>query len=267
MLIRIVSHSFLRHRRRKLLSLAAVALGITVATAVGTIALDVGDKVSRELRSFGANIAVMPVADCLPVVVGGVDYRPAGAGSFLQEPDLARIKKIFWRNNITALAPFLYLPARVETSSPRSAAAPVVLVGAWFDHALVVSKTETFKTGLRQLHTDWRVIGAWPAETVEPAERVEGAEPGEPAKTNAHGCLVGRRLAQRLGVSAGETLKVAPPAAAVVKDYTQAQDQRENAAFLERHTETAPPPVDFKVTGILDSGGLEDDQILAPLVK
>ena len=70
MLIRIVSHSFLRHRRRKLLSLAAVALGITVATAVGTIALDVGDNVSRELRSFGANIAVMPVADGLPAPRG-----------------------------------------------------------------------------------------------------------------------------------------------------------------------------------------------------
>ena len=57
----------MRRRRRKLLSLAAVALGITAATVVATLALDVGDQVNHELRSFGANIAVTPAADGLPV--------------------------------------------------------------------------------------------------------------------------------------------------------------------------------------------------------
>ena len=80
MIFRIVWESLARRRRRKLLSICAVALGIAVTAAVATLALDVGDKVSRELRSFGANLSVTPAADGLPVAVGGIDYRPAGAG-------------------------------------------------------------------------------------------------------------------------------------------------------------------------------------------
>src|SRR5579863_9993580 len=131
MLSRIIGRSLVRRRRRKLLSLAAVALGITVATAVATIALDVGDRVGRELRSFGANISVTPAADGLPVEIGGVDYRPAGSGACLAERDLVQLKRIFWRNNITAFAPFLYVPALVQAGTHSL---PTVVVGTWFAH-------------------------------------------------------------------------------------------------------------------------------------
>ncbi|MGH9650655.1 MAG: ABC transporter permease, partial [Terriglobales bacterium] len=91
MLSRVVGRSITRRRRRKLLSTLAVTLGIAVATAVATIALDVGDKVGRELRSFGANISITPAADSLPVSVGGVEYRPALPGAFLAETDLLKL--------------------------------------------------------------------------------------------------------------------------------------------------------------------------------
>lgn len=172
----------MRRRRRKLLSLAAVALGITVATAVATIALDVGDKVNRELGSFGGNLLVTPAADALAVSIGGVDYRPSGARAFLEERDLPRIKRIFWRNNITAFAPSLDVPVEVRSGG---AARTATLVGAWFDHSLTLSPGDSFETGLRKLHPDWRVDGAWPQED-------------DPAA-----CLVGRRLARALGVRPG----------------------------------------------------------------
>ncbi|HEV2492231.1 MAG TPA: FtsX-like permease family protein [Terriglobia bacterium] len=212
MLSRIIGRSLVRRRRRKLLSLAAVALGITVATTVATIALDVGDSVSRELRAFGANISVTPAADGLPVEIGGVDYRPAGSGAFLAERDLVQLKRIFWRNNITAFAPFLYVPGQVHAGT-RSLA--TVVVGSWFDHAMAVDRSQTFVTGLKKLHPAWRVNGAWPKE-------------GD-SKT----CLVGRRLARSLDVQPGR--------------------------------EVAVNQTPFTVSGTLDAGGAEDDQVLAPL--
>jgi len=194
MLIRIISRSIVRRRRRKLLSLAAVTLGIAVTTAVGTIALDVGDRVGRELRSFGANISLSPAADGLAVTLGGVDYRPAGAGGFLDETDLVKLKKLFWRNNIMAFAPFLDMRGKVGDRA-------VVMVGSWFDRDLTVDKSETFRTGLRRLHPTWKVQGQWPDDSA------------------LSSCLVGRRLAAALHVSPGETLSVdlAPTSSATGK--------------------------------------------------
>jgi len=181
MLSRVVGRSITRRRRRKLLSTLAVTLGIAVTTAVATIALDVGDKVGRELRSFGANISITPVAESLAVSVGGVEYRPASAGALLRDADLVKLKKIFWRNNIMAFAPILPLVASIEGRR-------VGLVGSWFDNEIRVDKSEAFRTGLKPLHPAWKVQGEWPDDN-------------DPAS-----CLVGRRMADLLGAAPGRTL-------------------------------------------------------------
>lgn len=206
----------MRRRRRKILSVVAVALGIAVATAVGTIGLDVGDKVNHELRSFGANISVAPAADSLAITVGGVDYRPAGTGSYLNESSLVSLKKIFWRHNIVAFAPLLYLP--VTANGQRA-----ILTGSWFDKAMRVDKDEVFQTGLKDLHPAWKVEGQWPSDT--------GAE-----------CLIGVRLSRRLGVRTGQEISIAVPGGS-------------SAASK------------LTVRGVLETGGAEDDQLVAPLAR
>jgi len=223
MIFRIVWESLARRRRRKLLSVLAVALGIAVTAAVATLSLDVGDKVSRELRSFGANLSVTPAADGLPVAVGGIDYRPAGAGAFLPDSALVNLKRIFWRNNIVAFAPFLYVPATVEGQR-------VVVIGSWFAKTLPVDKSEVFATGLEKLHAAWKITGQWPADD------------------DAQAALVGRRLAERLNLQLGQAL-------------TFAADVKGNAQS------TPASPAEFVVRGILESGGPEDNQVLAPLAS
>jgi putative ABC transport system permease protein len=181
MLARIIIRSLVRTRRRKLLSLAAIALGITAATVVATLALDVGDQVNRELRSFGANIVITPAADSLPVNVGGIDYRPAASGAFLNGSDLPALKKIFWANNIVAFAPFLYAPASLGGRR-------VVLIGSWFDHELPLGASQSFRTGLRDLHPVWKVVGQWPDDA------------------DAATCLLGAGLARSIGLKPGSTV-------------------------------------------------------------
>src|SRR5690242_1043408 len=113
MFFRLVGDSFGRRPRHKLLTGAALALGMAVATAALSVALDVGDRLAREFRSLGANLVVTPEADSLPLEIGGVDYRPANAGAYLPESDLGKLKTIFWRNNIVGLAPVLDLSVEI----------------------------------------------------------------------------------------------------------------------------------------------------------
>jgi len=219
MLVRILLESLARRRRRKLLSVLAIALGIAAAATEGILSLDVGDKISRELRSYGANLSITPAADSLAISIGGVDYRPAGSGAFIPEDELVKLKKIFWRNNIVAFTPFLYVPAKVDDQN-------AVLIGTWFEKSLRVDKSEVFETGLKKLHPTWKVEGDWPDDQDDT------------------GVLVGRRLAARLDVRAGGAISIKLGG---------------DSTALTASTNT------LQVRGILETGGAEDSQVLAPL--
>src|SRR6266704_4834271 len=145
MFLRLVADSFGRRPRHKLLTGAALALGMAVATAALSVALDVGDRLAREFRSLGANLIVTPEADSLPLEIGGVDYRPANAGAYLPEADLGKLKLIFWRNNIMGFAPVLEVPAKAMShgrddelglASNRSVWPTIPLIGTWANHSV-----------------------------------------------------------------------------------------------------------------------------------
>src|ERR1700757_3139996 len=116
MFLRLLADNFARRPRRKLLTAAALSLGMAVATAALSVSLDVGDRLAREFRSLGANLLVTPQADSLPLEIGGVDYRPVNSGAYLAEADLDKLKTIFWRNNIIAFAPILEISASVAAT-------------------------------------------------------------------------------------------------------------------------------------------------------
>src|SRR5689334_23153199 len=107
MFARIVYESFRRQRRRKLLAGIAIALGVCVATAMIAVATDIGDKINRELRTYGANLVVTPDTDTIDVELGGVNMKPAGDSAYLNESDLPNIKGMFWRHNVVGFAPVL----------------------------------------------------------------------------------------------------------------------------------------------------------------
>ena len=183
MFIRLVYESFRRQKRRKVLAGAAIALGVTVATAMIAVATDIGDKINRELRTIGANLVVTPQEDTLDVEIGGVNLKPPTDGAFLSEADLPKIKGIFWHNNITGFAPMLPAPVSLEK---RDARQDLTLIGMYFAKQLSYGN-ENFVTGVRNTHPWWKVEGAWPDD-------------------NSHDILVGERLASRLGKTAGDTL-------------------------------------------------------------
>src|SRR5574340_557161 len=137
MFLRLVADSFTRRPKRKLLTMAALALGMAVATATLSVSLDIGDRLAKEFRSLGANLLVTPQADSLPLEIGGVDYRPVNSGAYLPEADLGKLKTIFWRNNVVAFAPLFEVssllgnPGTVPKISSSIPTTKVQIIGTW----------------------------------------------------------------------------------------------------------------------------------------
>ncbi len=184
MFARLVYESFRRQQRRKLLAGIAITLGVGVATAMIAVATDVGDKINRELRSYGANLIVTPQEDTLDVEIGGVNLKPPSDGAYLKEADLPRIKGLFWRNNILGFAPMLQVNAKVE-----GAADNIPLLGTYFAKRLTFGNQE-FVTGVRTTHPWWKVDGSWPAD-------------------ESTDVLLGKDLAAQLGRKAGDQIDIA----------------------------------------------------------
>src|SRR5438270_10780598 len=185
MFLRLIYQSFRLQRRRKLMAALSIMLGVAVATATIAIATDIGDKMSEELRSYGANISMVPQEDTLDLNVGGVSIKPAGEGVFLNEADLPKIKGIFWRNNIRGFSPFLSTQVTVGSGSVTR---QVEFIGTYFNKSLRYGKVD-FTTGVTRTNPWWHVQGEWPKD----AER---------------SVLMGSRLAREINRKPGDVVVI-----------------------------------------------------------
>jgi putative ABC transport system permease protein len=228
MFARLVGESFARNPRRKILTAAALVVGMAVATATLTVALEVGDRLAREFRSLGANLLVTPESDTLPIEIGGVDYRPVDEGSFLKETDLPKLKTIFWRHNILGFTPSLDVPAQIVTQNGANRSS-VTLIGTWYEHDVRIPDGATFRTGLSVTHPWWKIRGQW-------------------FRDAANECVVGEALAQTYpgGISIGQTIYLEPIAPAVAP-----------GALVNMSP--------MRVVGIVSTGDAEDKAVLVPL--
>ena len=79
---------------RKALAFLTIFLASALIAGLLAVSVDIGDKMSRELKSYGANILIEPAGGALlPDDVAGQQY-------FLDEKVLPSVMDIFWRNNI-----------------------------------------------------------------------------------------------------------------------------------------------------------------------
>ncbi|HET9837276.1 MAG TPA: ABC transporter permease [Candidatus Angelobacter sp.] len=217
MFSRLLFESFRRQKRRKTVALLAIALGMSIATAMIAVENDIGDKISQELRTLGANLVITPVEDTLDVNIGGVNLKPASEGAYIPESDLAKIKGIFWGHNINGYAPFLSQQIDLGRDSTN---ARVELIGTYFAKTVHYGKQQ-FVTGVRTVNPWWKVEGNWPADEPDPAD------------LHAPTVLVGSKLAAEKKIQIGSSLLVG------------------------KHS--------FPVSGILSTGGPEEEAIVAPL--
>jgi len=222
MFARLLFESFRRQRRRKAFALLAIALGMSISTAMIAVATGIGDKMNYELRAKNANLLITPEEDSLDVSIGGVNLKPASEGAFILESDLPKMKDIFWGHNILGFAPFLSAQ-QTFVVNPHSTlesgdvhVGPMVtadLIGTYFAQPLK-SHDEDFVTGVRSVNKFWQAEGAWPAD--------DGTD-----------ALAGSSLAARANLHIGDAITIGA------------------------HT--------LRISGIVTTGGAEDESIVAPL--
>jgi putative ABC transport system permease protein len=209
-----------------MLTMAALALGMAVATAALSVSLDVGDRLAQEFRSLGANLLVTPEADSLPLEIGGVDYRPANAGAYLPVEDLGKLKTIFWRFNIMAFAPILEAPvvaSAIHDGRPVETPGNFTLIGTWSDKRVPIPDGTTYETGVSKTNPWWHVEGKW-------------------FNDSSRQCVVGSAFAKRFGLLKG--------------DYLSVMARPGNGHVIG---------LSLEIVGILNTGGSEDEGIVASL--
>ena len=214
MLWRMLRQTWGRNLRRKLLAVLTVFLASGLISALLAVSIDIGDKMSRELKSYGANILIEPAGQAALPALFSEQSNPLSGQDLLDEKELPNIKDIFWRNNIVGFAPLLGGEVMLNGQ-------PVNILGTFFNQPVDVPDEEDYRIGQQAVSPYWQVTGAWPQEPV--AEQPQ--------------TLAGQALAKRLGLKAGDRLTL----------------QGEKTAQT------------VTVSGILASGGDEDNQLVMPL--
>ena len=214
MFFRMIFGTLFRQWKKMLMIAFTIALGASLATAMLSVMLDVGDKVNQELKTYGANITVVPKENSVLSSLYEVEGE-GGTGAYLREDELGNIKTIFWAFNIIDYAPFINASVKLDDGTEVSA------VGTWFNNHMELPTGEQLDAGVTSMRSWWEIVdGKWLDEQTGSAD----------------GAMVGKALAEKLGIKSGDTL----------------------------HLNGTVSDISLNVVGIFDAGGDEDDKIFMP---
>jgi putative ABC transport system permease protein len=152
MFIRMILGALFRQKSKMLMIALTVMLGTSLASAMLNVMLDVGDKVNRELKTYGANITVQPRGALLLNDLYGMDEVPDSPDMYLAEEDMLKVKAIFWAHNIVDFTPLMSANATIDGSEDT-----VKVTGTWFQKQLALSSGEEITTGIRNMRSWWQL--------------------------------------------------------------------------------------------------------------
>ena len=208
---RMVFQSFRRQKGKMAMIAFTIALGASLATAMLNVMFGVGDKVNQELKTYGANIRVVPQTASLLSDIYGVE---GGSEKFLREDELGKIKTIFWAFNIVDYAP--YLEAEVLLDGKK-----IGVTGTWFNHHLSLPTGEELDTGMISMKSWWHISGGpWLKDSDE------------------NSVMVGREIAEELNLNSGDSVFLKGSASAksfVVKSIFDGGGEEDSRIFMNLH--------------------------------
>jgi putative ABC transport system permease protein len=125
-LLKMLCSSLVRRRSRMAVALFGIAIGAAVLLGMVTLCYDIPRQMSKEFRSYGANLVLVPVGrECLSL------------------DDAAKAVSFFPEKELIGMTPFRYIPIRNNML-------PYTAVGTDFE---TVRRTRPY----------WQIKGKWPA--------------------------------------------------------------------------------------------------------
>ena len=129
-MVKMVCSSLVRRKSRMAVALLGIAIGATVLLGMVTLCYDIPRQMSKEFRSYGANMVLM-----------------SSGQEALGLAEAAKAAALFPKDDLIGMTPYRYIPIRNNML-------PYTAVGTDFDS---VKKTSPY----------WQVTGAWPAKKNE----------------------------------------------------------------------------------------------------
>ncbi|EPO8462275.1 ABC transporter permease [Campylobacter jejuni] len=185
MLAKMIFNSIFKNKIQKFLAFLTCFLATLLLSTMLNITLSIGDEVTKQLKSYGSNILVLPKGSSLSIEIGNELYEPLKNKNYLEEKNLYMLKDIYWRNNITAFAPFL--EGKIEIKSNNSSK-KILLYGTYFQKAIEI-KDDDFITGIKSLYPYLAVQGEW-------------------AKDDSNEIMLGEDFAKNNKLKLGDTIKL-----------------------------------------------------------
>ncbi|EAJ0873468.1 ABC transporter permease [Campylobacter jejuni] len=184
MLAKMIFNSIFKNKIQKFLAFLTCFLATLLLSTMLNITLSIGDEVTKQLKSYGYNILVLPKGSSLSIEIGNELYKPLKNKNYLEEKNLYMIKDIYWRNNITALAPFLEGKITIENSQQKA-----LIYGTYFQKAIKIKDDDDFITGIKSLYPYLAVQREW-------------------AKDDSNEIMLGEDFAKNNKLKLGDTIKL-----------------------------------------------------------
>lgn len=233
MLFRMLLQSWKNGLRRKFLAIFTIFLAAGLISALLAVSIDIGDKMAKELKSYGANILVEPAAQAALPMLNENQNSPLQGQDFLDQKELPNIKDIFWGNNIVGFAPLLNANLQLIAHNGNSVQQDISVLGTFFDYPVGIPDDPDYRTGQKTISPYWQVEGEW-------ADDSQLEQESNPSAVD-YQALIGRQLAASAHIQIGDRLQLLP------------YDEQQTALL------------NVTVSGILSSGGNEENQLIVPL--
>lgn len=261
---RMVFQSFWRQKGKMAMIAFTIALGASLATAMLNVMFGVGDKINKELKTYGANIRVVPQTASLLSDMYGLEN---GNEQFLREDELGKIKTIFWAFNIENYAPYLESEVLLTehngtevfggqneiasggagtSVSENERGEKIGITGSWFSHHLSLPTGEELDTGMNNMKNWWHISGNVLGNAGNVSKNAANAGTGS-GNVSGNGWLldsdenyvmVGSELSRRFGIRAGDTIKLSGSESEkefTVKSVFNSGDNEDSRIFMNLH--------------------------------